>query len=85
MVSLPGNTWIIDTPGFQLFGLHHLSVTQLALGFPELEQIREQSGPCRYANCRHEAEPDCRVKQAVESGQMTRRRWEIWRALLART
>jgi ribosome biogenesis GTPase len=85
MVSLPGNTWLIDTPGFQLFGLHHLSVTQLALGFPELEQIREQSGPCRYANCRHEAEPDCRVKQAVEAGRMTRRRWEIWRALLART
>ncbi len=77
------DTWLIDTPGFQLFGLHHLSITQRALGFPEFQRIREISGACRYANCRHDAEPFCKVKESLETGLIAPRRWELWRSLLA--
>jgi ribosome biogenesis GTPase len=77
------DTWLIDTPGFQLFGLHHLSITQRALGFPEFQRIRALSGACRYANCRHDAEPSCKIKESLENGLIAPRRLELWRSLIA--
>jgi ribosome biogenesis GTPase len=74
--------WLIDTPGFQLFGLHHLSETQLALGFPEWAAAQEAHGRCRFANCHHLNEPGCSVKQAVESGEIAARRLSLWQGLL---
>lgn len=76
------NGWLIDTPGFQLFGLHHLSETQLALGFPEWAAAQEARGRCRFANCHHLNEPGCSVKQAVESGEIAARRLSLWQGLL---
>lgn len=75
--------WLIDTPGFQLFGLHHLSESQMALGFPEWGQIREQDGRCKYFNCRHINEPDCMVQTAVETGKVARRRLALWASLIS--
>jgi ribosome biogenesis GTPase len=59
MYDLPGfapGTALIDSPGFQSFGLHHLSVSQLQHGFPE---IRARAGQCRFQNCTHRDEPGC--------------------------
>jgi ribosome biogenesis GTPase len=83
MACIDEDTWLIDTPGFQLFGLHHLSITQRALGFPEFQQIRASYGACRYANCRHDAEPSCKIKESVGSGLISPRRWELWCSLLS--
>ena len=75
--------WLIDTPGFQLFGLHHLSETQLALGFPEWQAIHERDGRCRYANCAHIAEPNCTVRSACTHDKAALRRLELWQMLRA--
>jgi len=83
VVRLGPNTHLIDTPGFQLFGLHHLSESQLALGFPEWREIQETLGRCRYANCRHLNEPGCTIRTAVESGGLPARRLTLWQTLIA--
>ena len=88
VVAQNATTWLIDTPGFQLFGLHHLSESQLALGFPEWRAIHEQHGRCRFANCTHMAEPGCSVRTACENAghennQAALRRLDLWRTLRA--
>lgn len=75
--------WLIDTPGFQLFGLHHVSESQLALGFPEWQAIHERDGRCRYANCAHMNEPNCTVRNACTHDKAALRRLELWHMLRA--
>lgn len=54
--DLPAGSELMDSPGFQTFGLYHLSVSQLQHAFPE---IRARSGQCRFHNCTHRQEPGC--------------------------
>ena len=59
-------TALIDSPGFQEFGLHHIEPTHLASLMPDL---RPYLGQCRFYNCTHLHEPGCAVMAAVsESG-----------------
>ena len=74
--------WLIDTPGFQLFGLHHLSESQLALGFPEWALAQGPAGRCRFANCHHDNEPGCLIKQAIADGSLPARRLALWHHLI---
>jgi ribosome biogenesis GTPase len=55
-------TAIIDSPGFQEFGLHHIEPTDLAALMPDL---RAHLGECRFYNCTHLHEPGCGVSAAV--------------------
>lgn len=54
--DLPEGSVLMDSPGFQSFGLHHLSLSQLQHAFPEL---RARLGQCRFHNCTHRNEPGC--------------------------
>lgn len=56
---------IIDSPGFQGFGLLHLSREDVERGFPE---FAEHAAQCRFYNCTHRHEPGCAVLQAVGHG-----------------
>jgi ribosome biogenesis GTPase / thiamine phosphate phosphatase len=53
-------TALIDSPGFQEFGLHHIDPTQLASLMPDLAQ---HLGQCKFYNCTHLHEPGCGVRQ----------------------
>ena len=77
------DTWLVDTPGFQLFGLHHLSDTQLALGFPEWVEVHAHHGRCRFNNCTHQQEPGCTIAQAAKNNQAAQRRLDLWRTLIS--
>ncbi len=55
-------TSVIDSPGFQEFGLYHLSEGMLERAFPE---FKPHLGGCRFYNCHHVAEPGCAILQAV--------------------
>ncbi len=55
-------TALIDSPGFQEFGLHHIEPTQLPGLMPDL---RAHLGECRFYNCTHLHEPGCAVMAAV--------------------
>ncbi|MBU3723978.1 MAG: ribosome small subunit-dependent GTPase A [Burkholderiaceae bacterium] len=83
VVRYDQDSWLIDTPGFQLFGLHHLSISQLALGFPEWQAVHERDGRCHYANCTHDLEPNCTVRSACLNDKAASRRLELWKMLRA--
>lgn len=78
--DLPGGGAIVDTPGFQEFGLSHLALTDVIAGFPEFEP---HLGQCRFLDCRHLAEPDCAVRHAVDDGSIAPSRYDFYRALAA--
>ena len=71
---------LIDSPGFQAFGLHHLSEADLLNAFPDL---RDEGGKCRFSNCQHKKEPDCAVKNGLEDGTLSPARYELYQMLKA--
>jgi len=81
LFHLSGNSHIVDSPGLQEFGLHHLGQERVAHAFVE---FRPYLGHCRFRNCRHLAEPGCAVTSAFESGKIDKRRIEIYGRLAAR-
>jgi len=74
-------TALIDSPGFQEFGLNHIEPTQLAGCMPDL---KAQMGNCKFYNCTHLHEPGCGVTAAVgtEDG-ITPSRYRIYEELFA--
>ena len=55
-------TALIDSPGFQEFGLHHIDPMQLAALMPDL---KPHVARCKFYNCTHLHEPGCGVIAAV--------------------
>ncbi|MBQ5942848.1 MULTISPECIES: ribosome small subunit-dependent GTPase A [unclassified Massilia] len=70
---------IIDSPGFQEFGLYHLTEGMLERAFIE---FKPYLGGCKYYNCRHLAEPQCAVLGAVADGKIAKMRHELYAQLL---
>jgi ribosome biogenesis GTPase len=58
-------TALIDSPGFQEFGLYHIAPTQLAACMPD---IGAHAKECKFYNCTHLHEPGCGVIDAVKNG-----------------
>jgi ribosome biogenesis GTPase len=79
LYRLPGGGNIIDSPGFQEFGLYHLSEGMLERAFVD---FKPYLGGCKYYNCRHLAEPQCAVLQALADGKIARLRHELYAQLL---
>ena len=69
---------LIDSPGFQAFGLQHIAATDLARWMPDLA---EHAGECRFANCTHRQEPGCGVLQALQGGAIDASRHDIYSQL----
>ncbi len=76
--ALPFGGSIVDTPGFQEFGLAHVPLDELAASFPE---FRPALGQYRFLDCRHLAEPDCAVRALVERGAVAADRYAFYRSL----
>lgn len=66
---------IIDSPGFQQFGLAHCTRSEIEHSLPEWAV---RLGQCRYHNCRHLHEPDCAIRRAAEQGDIDALRYRIW-------
>ena len=73
-------TALIDSPGFQEFGLRQIGAGQLAGLMPDL---REHSRACRFYNCTHRHEPGCGVHAALERGAIDASRYRIYGELFA--
>lgn len=55
-------TALLDSPGFQEFGLRHLQPTDLARCMPDIGALADQ---CKFYNCTHLHEPGCAVMAQV--------------------
>ncbi|KUO73368.1 MAG: GTPase RsgA [Desulfosporosinus sp. BRH_c37] len=64
---------VADTPGFSALFLPNLKRAELAECFPEFAQRRRQ---CRFNSCIHDKEPNCAIKEALESGEISPTRYE---------
>lgn len=69
---------LLDSPGFQEFGLRQVEAPALAALMPD---FAAQLGECRFANCTHRHEPGCGVRAAVERGDIAASRYRIYDAL----
>lgn len=67
-----GDARIFDTPGFTSFEILEADEDNLWMYYPEFEPY---GGECRYDNCRHLKEPDCKVREAVAEGKIHRLRY----------
>ena len=69
---------LIDSPGFQEFGLQQVGSKTLPTLMPDL---REHVPQCRFYNCTHLHEPGCGVRVAVEHGEVSESRYRIYREI----
>ncbi len=79
LYSMEANTAVIDSPGFQEFGLYQLTEGMLERAFPEFAR---HLGKCRFYNCHHLNEPDCQILQALKDGHIAAARHDLYRQLL---
>lgn len=79
-LPLPGEGWVIDTPGIRSFGLAHVDPADLILAFPDLAA---EIGDCPRG-CTHGAnEPECALDEALRAGRVERARADSFRRLLS--
>jgi ribosome biogenesis GTPase len=77
LVRLDGGALLIDTPGMRELQLWDADAG-LGAAFADVYALAAR---CRFRDCRHDAEPDCAVRAAVESGALPAARLESWRRL----
>lgn len=80
LYSLDATSSLIDCPGVQAFGLHHLSLGEIEQGFIEFAQYL---GQCRFRDCHHLHEPGCALLAAVAAGKINARRLELFQQIAA--
>ncbi|MGL5855879.1 MAG: ribosome small subunit-dependent GTPase A [Cetobacterium sp.] len=77
LLTLPSGGFVIDTPGFSSVNLPPTSDAQDLISlFPEFHQFGDE---CKFNNCVHVNEPQCGVKSAVDSGKITKERYEFYK------
>ncbi len=78
LYKLDEDSSLIDCPGVQAFGLHHLSMGEIEQGFIEFAQYL---GQCRFRDCHHLHEPGCALLDAVAKGKINARRLELFQQI----
>jgi ribosome biogenesis GTPase len=79
LYHLPDGGDLIDSPGFQAFGLQHLTLEEIAHGFPEFGPYAQH---CRFYNCSHRHEPGCGVLAALREGNIDPLRHALYLRIL---
>jgi len=79
LYPLPDGGALIDSPGFQEFGLHHLTEGKLERAFPEFRPLLPD---CRFYNCHHLQEPGCAILEAVAHGHIAPARHALYAQLV---
>lgn len=74
MILLPGGALVIDTPGMRELQLWD-AAEGIELAFEDVEALAAE---CRFSDCRHESEPRCAVREALDEGRLARARFESY-------
>ncbi len=78
LYHLDEESHLIDCPGLQMFGLHHLGLGGIEAGFIEFAPYL---GQCRFHNCSHTHEPGCALLQAVAEQRIDARRMKLFQEI----
>jgi len=74
LLLLPEGGLILDTPGMRTLSLWEAD-TGMEVMFGDVEELTKL---CRFKDCKHQNEPDCAVREALDSGKLEMKRWESW-------
>ncbi len=74
LIRLPSGAMIIDTPGMRELGMWDVS-QGLGEAFGDVEQYFTK---CKFSDCKHQTEPGCAVKAAIENGELPIERWNSY-------
>lgn len=80
LIHLECGGTLIDSPGIREFGLWHLDRGQVENGFRE---FRPLLGTCKFRDCKHESEPGCAILRALTKGEISQRRLDSYRHIIA--
>ncbi|MFW5981912.1 MAG: ribosome small subunit-dependent GTPase A [Halanaerobiaceae bacterium] len=67
--------WLADTPGFTSLDIKHILADELRYFYPEFIDYMPN---CKFRGCSHTHEPKCAVKDAVESGEISKNRYQSY-------
>lgn len=81
LLELKEGGYVLDTPGFSSFEIENIRADELYKYFPEM---KDAEGKCRFSGCCHINEPDCAVKDMVNSGEIAKSRYESYKELFCR-
>ncbi|TVO34525.1 small ribosomal subunit biogenesis GTPase RsgA [Vibrio algivorus] len=70
---------LIDSPGVREFGLWHLEPEEVTQAFVE---FRSYLGGCKFRDCKHNDDPGCLLREAVENGEITQVRFENYHRII---
>lgn len=79
LVELPGGGWLIDTPGLRAVSLW-TSGHGIERAFADIFALSEE---CRFRDCKHEDEPCCAVRAAIDDGGLSEQRLVAMERLIA--
>ncbi len=79
LIPLEGGGYVADTPGIRELGLHDVEPEGFDRYFVEFEPYRRR---CAFADCTHREEPGCAVREAVDEGKISERRYRSYLKLL---
>jgi len=79
--SLKNGGELIDSPGFNDFGLINVSTSELAAYFPGFEKAGRNT--CRFRDCTHQSEPGCKVTELLHNHQIREERYTTYLQILA--
>ena len=77
LFRLDSGAMVIDTPGMRELGMWDVS-EGLSEAFTDVQALL---GRCRFSDCRHQQEPGCAVREALETGVLSPERWESYQKL----
>jgi ribosome biogenesis GTPase len=79
MYDLSFGAKIIDTPGIKGFGIVDMEKEEISGYFPEFFKLKEH---CKFNNCLHKDEPNCAIKQALDSDLIAWSRYKSYLQIL---
>lgn len=79
LLILPEGGAVIDTPGMRELGIDHADLEESFLDIMALQS------ECRFNDCRHEKEPGCAIREALEEGFLSPERYENFKKLKKET
>ena len=79
LLPLPAGGWLIDTPGFRAVSLW-LSGRGIERAFADVFDLMDH---CRFRDCKHDREPGCAVRAAIDAGTLDARRLTSLETLVA--
>ncbi len=79
LIELPNGVSIIDTPGMRELGM---AATEQGID-NTFSDILELERCCRFSDCKHDTEPGCAIKAAIENGELSAERYILYKSLSA--